>query len=721
VARLSGASVTAAGVMLGTANYMSPEQVVGGPLDARSDLFSVGSLLCELALGRRPFEGDSTLGTLYKIAYEEPSFAPAGPECEDLLPVLKRSLARKADERHPTAADLAAELRTFLKNRRGAPPDEDVASRPARGSSPGFAPSFVVADGPGTSRPMDPACGAPPTIEVARPGADPGALFKLIRDIHVDGKSGDLHMTHDSERRSLRILRGQIINGSCDLPGEHLGDVLIRYGFLSQADLDPAIEMVLRERRPLGSVLTELGLLGRGRVEEAVTLHVREILFNALERAHGSLRFEEVPDAALMTEIASRLSTGDLILEATRRVHDPAFIREALGDLDGILELTRNPLLRAQQIMLTPADGFILSRIDGQLSAREILGLIPLPSEEAERSLFGLICTGTVDYRLGAARCRSSQLGGVGGGVPARAAAALPTTRPSPLLGATNDALPVPPAAPSDEEAARRQGIIAAHEGLSDKDHFQVLGLTCSATEGEVREAHARLVRLLHPDACRGSAFSDLREQIQALFFRVCEAYETLRSAVPRAAYERKIAARKGGRPWTSVAGTPFGQASPPPHTTERTAAASPPVRQPRPDPANDAAMAIDLGDSVRSGECLVGEQRYWDAIQHLEKLIPLTRGLLRHRASVALARAYSKNPKWAKRADDILQSVVHERPDFVPAYLALGALYRAGNFVNRARAMYRRALELDPTQAEARAELASLEGERSRRGRGRG
>jgi serine/threonine-protein kinase len=86
VARLSSASVTAAGVMLGTANYMSPEQVVGGPLDARSDLFSIGCLLCELVLGRRPFDGDNVLGTLYKIAYEEPRFPPQGPNVRNSFP-----------------------------------------------------------------------------------------------------------------------------------------------------------------------------------------------------------------------------------------------------------------------------------------------------------------------------------------------------------------------------------------------------------------------------------------------------------------------------------------------------------------------------------------------------------------------------------------------------------------------------------------------------------
>src|SRR5262249_10705000 len=118
VARLTSGSVTAAGVVLGTANYMSPEQVVGAPVDARSDLFTVGCPLCELVLGRRPFDGDNVLGTLYRIAYEEPRFPPAEPECEALLPVFRRLLSKHADERHRSAAELAAELEGFLAKRR---------------------------------------------------------------------------------------------------------------------------------------------------------------------------------------------------------------------------------------------------------------------------------------------------------------------------------------------------------------------------------------------------------------------------------------------------------------------------------------------------------------------------------------------------------------------------------------------------------------------------
>ena len=98
------------------------------------------------------------------------------------------------------------------------------------------------------------------------------------------------------------------------------------------------------------------------------------------------------------TDIVCPLSTGQVILEATRRVQDPELVRTALGDLDRALVLSSNPLLRAQTIALSPPDGFVLSRIDGLERTRGD-GLVPLPPDDVERSLFGLLCTGIVDYR----------------------------------------------------------------------------------------------------------------------------------------------------------------------------------------------------------------------------------------------------------------------------------------------------------------------------------
>ena len=122
VARVAGGT-TAAGLVVGTPNYMSPEQVRTGLVDGRSDLFSVGLVLYELVTGEKAYQADNVVSLLYKIAHEEPPLAnlPAGPQWEKLRGAVTRSLAREPEDRYPDARAMAAELGHALEDLGGSP------------------------------------------------------------------------------------------------------------------------------------------------------------------------------------------------------------------------------------------------------------------------------------------------------------------------------------------------------------------------------------------------------------------------------------------------------------------------------------------------------------------------------------------------------------------------------------------------------------------------
>jgi eukaryotic-like serine/threonine-protein kinase len=102
---------TAEGVIVGTIAYMSPEQVQGKPVDARSDLFSFGTTIFEMLTGRRPFLGEDRISTLSAILRDEPqsvcALAAAPPEVDRLV---RRCLRKSVERRVQTAADLRAAL-----------------------------------------------------------------------------------------------------------------------------------------------------------------------------------------------------------------------------------------------------------------------------------------------------------------------------------------------------------------------------------------------------------------------------------------------------------------------------------------------------------------------------------------------------------------------------------------------------------------------------------
>ena len=103
------------GAVMGTAGYMSPEQVRGEPADQRSDIFSLGCVLYEMVSGQRAFGGDTAVETMSAILKEEPSdISTSGVELpHELAGTIRRCLEKKPQSRFQSASDLAYNLRTI--------------------------------------------------------------------------------------------------------------------------------------------------------------------------------------------------------------------------------------------------------------------------------------------------------------------------------------------------------------------------------------------------------------------------------------------------------------------------------------------------------------------------------------------------------------------------------------------------------------------------------
>ena len=125
-------AITAQGELIGTAGYMSPEQILGKVIDQRSDIFSFGCIIYEAVTGRRPFNGDSFVDTLHDVLHG----TPVPIEHPELQRIVGKCLVKDREYRYQSIRDVALDLRAVDDGRK--------AEAPAKNNLPKIAASILI-------------------------------------------------------------------------------------------------------------------------------------------------------------------------------------------------------------------------------------------------------------------------------------------------------------------------------------------------------------------------------------------------------------------------------------------------------------------------------------------------------------------------------------------------------------------------------------------------
>jgi serine/threonine-protein kinase len=117
IAKMPNTTKTTTGVMLGTPSYMSPEQVLGKPVDGRTDLYSLGLVFFELLTGQKPFHAENLTALMYKIVHEPPPAVTSlrSDLAPDLQPIFDRVLHKDPVHRYHRAKEFAQALRATAR------------------------------------------------------------------------------------------------------------------------------------------------------------------------------------------------------------------------------------------------------------------------------------------------------------------------------------------------------------------------------------------------------------------------------------------------------------------------------------------------------------------------------------------------------------------------------------------------------------------------------
>ncbi len=521
------------------------------------------------------------------------------------------------------------------------------------------------------------------------------ALGDVIRQLYVDRRSGILHLAQEKTSKRIYFRKGSMIFANSDVETDRLGEFLIRQQLIDRADFEKASKVMRETGNRFGRTLVELGFATPEQMEAKVVEQIQAIIYSLFSWKTGEYRFEQ-HESPVDEDIVLNLSTADIILEGTRRMDDMEKVRRALGDPGRVLQTTEDPLLLYQKMStLSQSEYFILSRVDGLSSISDILSISPIGEEQTLRCIYGLVSAGVIEPKGGPAPLPEEVVKAAAAAPPPRPEA--PAYRPPPpspppppsaprveiprpevQAGKPKTEPPAEPSGPSPEEIAVREDIIEKHASLRGATLYDLLGITITANDQEVKKAYYAMAKKYHPDRHHSPHLRDVHGLLEELFGKITDAYQSLSSPFERNRYDAKIRA-EGPAAVAAVGGTP---------TSEE---------------ANEAARKRAAEERYKEGKRHFDEMHFFDAIQCLREAVRLFPKKNYHKL---LAQALMKNPKWLREAEEQYRLALKLDQFDAESYAGLGDIYVAEGMGTRAQKMYEQAATYDPENQELQEKL---------------
>jgi len=502
-----------------------------------------------------------------------------------------------------------------------------------------------------------------------------GVLPEILRRIFLARRTGSLHIASGVDRSDIEFSDGYLVNAATTLPGANLGDLLVQSGLLSARDRDASLEIAALSGERLGETLLRHALLDHEQLAQGLSLQLREVLARSLVWTGGVYTFSDAaprkPPASGFEE--PRLDPREVLLDATwTLVGDPA-LPGLLGDTSQRVRKASDERLHYLDFRLTPEDAFLLSRVDGVITADKLLELSPASIDESRASLAGLLAVGAIEY----------------------------VDAPPPTSVTTQ---------------ISRLAVTRLASRINSSDPYEILGIKVDAAPADVRAAYLKLLKSCDPAS---SADPEFRPILAQMCNHLTEAFREIerRRGVPRPSALRRGADRR-----SRATASPHLPA--PPATPSRLVPDPvPPVSRRTPSPVS-TAKAEPTGSEPKSGPKIApvdpaqaneAAAKAHEAGHHVEALailheaMPHLTGQAKRMARVRKARILLAVENGAKLAEEELKAAIAEDAGNVEAHVVLGGIYRERGSLALAMMEYRKALDLQPKHAAAREALQEL------------
>lgn len=221
------------------------------------------------------------------------------------------------------------------------------------------------------------------------------SLPDILRPIVRARQTGVLRFTRGRIVKTVYVSEGELIFATSKDPDDRLGEMLLRKGLITYRALEESILGIKLGKRQ-GTILVEKGAIRPKDLIEGVLEQVREIIYGLFRWREGEFEFieGELPSREV---IVLQMSTGDLIMEGTRRVQSWSRIRQGVGGLEQRYALSAEAAPLISAIPLQKEEVNLVATIDGAVSVEEICGAARQPDFLVCRTVWGLWAAGILD------------------------------------------------------------------------------------------------------------------------------------------------------------------------------------------------------------------------------------------------------------------------------------------------------------------------------------
>ena len=477
-------------------------------------------------------------------------------------------------------------------------------------------------------------------------------VAEAFKKLYFNKRTGVLTCEAGEARRAVYFSSGFVVGARSSLEEDRLGEVMMRHGRITRSQFEDASHFI-KSGWKLGEILAELNIIAEEEIETFVRLQLLDIACTQLITPPKRLAFSNL--TTVDSYVGAPLSVADILMEAARRAPSLEKEIESLRSDSRKLGFPKDALKRFQDVNLKPEEAFVLSRVDGTQTAKDIFTLSPLSEEMTARTLIGLLQADLIEPEGDEALKE-----------PKESKEPIEKIQPVQESPAPAEALA---AAGLDNE---RNEVERLFQEFPSRNHWEVLEIPQGSGLEEIQQAFIRGAKRFHPDRFRRIPAPDFQEKLSYVFRRISEAKEILTSSA-RAGYEA-LAAKEGLYEASRKSSIPSRGAG-----SGRA--------------AGDAAEGMSL---YRRAQQAYQTSDFWGAIQLCHQAIDQApeRAEIYHLLGLAL----SKNPKWRQDAEKNLRIATNLDPWKADYFIALGSLYQEVGLHLRARKAFEQAKAVDPT-----------------------